>query len=91
MELFCIVGGGLAAMAAGPALLAAPGFTAAGVTAWSAAAVVQSSIGNVAVGSAFATLQSAGAAGLAASTTAALGAAGAAGGAALCAAAECAV
>lgn len=40
------------------------GFTSAGIGAASVAAVVQSSIGNVAAGSVFATLQSAGATGI---------------------------
>ncbi|KAF2639371.1 hypothetical protein P280DRAFT_470741 [Massarina eburnea CBS 473.64] len=51
------------AVASVPALLAAFGFTAEGIAAGSIAAGIQSSIGNVAAGSIFATLMSAGQAG----------------------------
>ena len=82
------IGGGTLAVAAAPLALAAAGFGSAGVAAGSAAAAWQASIGNVAAGSFFASLQSAGAVGIAASTSAGVGAAGAAVGAGLGAAAE---
>ncbi len=69
---------GVAAVAAVPLVLGAAGFTAAGVAAGSAAAAWQSTIGNVAVGSWFAMLQSAAATGLPSAATAAGGAVGAA-------------
>ena len=60
-----VVGGGvcLGLAVASPIILPAVGFGAGGVLAGSAAAAVQSTIGNVAAGSLFATLQSVGAAG----------------------------
>lgn len=54
---------GLGATVVTPAVLAFAGFSAGGVVAGSIAAGVQSSIGNVAAGSMFATLQSIGATG----------------------------
>ncbi|KAK3590689.1 hypothetical protein CHS0354_006376 [Potamilus streckersoni] len=72
----CIVAGagaGAVSVVAAPLVLSAVGFTATGVAAGSMAAVVQAGIGNVAVGSTFAALQSAGAVGLAATTKFALG------------------
>lgn len=64
------VGGALGCFALAPVALGAIGFSAAGVVGGSIAAGVQSSIGSVAAGSLFATLQSVGAAGFAASTVA---------------------
>ena len=82
---------GTVAIAAPYVVLPAFGFGGGGVVAGTVAAGWQATIGNVAAGSLFATLQSAGAAGLSWGTTAAVGAtasavgaaAGAAGGAAL--------
>jgi len=71
-----VVGGG--AVVAAPLVLSAAGFTAGGVAAGSAAAFVQSMIGNVAAGSWFALCQSAGAAGIATSSSAVIGTVGAA-------------
>ena len=69
-----VVGGG--AVVAAPLVLSAAGFTAGGVAAGSAAAFVQSMIGNVAAGSWFALCQSAGAAGIATSSSAVIGTVG---------------
>ncbi|KAI0168392.1 hypothetical protein BJ166DRAFT_496630 [Pestalotiopsis sp. NC0098] len=65
-----------------PALLSAAGFTPTGIAAESWAAGVQSTIGNVAAGSWFATLQSAGMGGYGATVLNAASQAGAAGAAA---------
>jgi len=64
---------GIAAPFAIPFALGALGFGGAGVVGGSVAAAVQSGIGNVAAGSAFAAGQSAGAAGVSAATAAATG------------------
>ena len=70
--------GGTVCIFAAPVVLGAVGFGSGGVVATSIAAGIQSTIGNVAAGSAFAALQSVGAAGLGTAGTAAVGAAGAA-------------
>lgn len=54
---------------AAPAVLAAAGFTGAGIAAGSIAAGLQAGIGNVVAGSAFAALQSAGVTGVVSATT----------------------
>ncbi|KAF8778546.1 hypothetical protein HNY73_015257 [Argiope bruennichi] len=69
--------GATVAVAAPPTALYFLGFTSAGVAAGSVAAVVQSKIGLVTAGSAFAACQSMGAAGLAAGTKVGLGCIGA--------------
>jgi Interferon-induced 6-16 family len=79
--------GGLLGIFAVPAVLGVVGFGAAGVTAGSAAAALQSSIGSVAAGSLFAGAQSAAAGGLAAGTVAGITAASAAAGGAVAGAA----
>ena len=72
---------GTVAAAAAPVVLPALGFGASGVVAGSVAAAWHGTIGNVAAGSLFASLQSAGAAGLAVKTYAGIAvAAGTAGG-----------
>ena len=72
---FAFVGTGVA-VATPFVILPALGFGSAGIVAGSVAATYQASVGSVAAGSLFATLQSAGAGGLAWTTTAAFGAAG---------------
>jgi len=72
------IGGGAAMFAAPYVVLPALGFGANVVAAGTTAALWQSTIGNVAAGSLFATLQSAGAAGVAGTTSIGLMAAGAA-------------
>ncbi|XP_063445452.1 interferon alpha-inducible protein 27-like protein 2B isoform X2 [Mytilus trossulus] len=66
----CLVGGAVLAPIAVPAALGAIGFTSGGVAGGSIAAAMMSSVGNVAAGSAIATMQSIGAAGLGAAGTA---------------------
>uniref|UniRef100_A0A8C6W8K5 Uncharacterized LOC103748546 n=1 Tax=Nannospalax galili TaxID=1026970 RepID=A0A8C6W8K5_NANGA len=81
LEYAAMAIGGVAAVASAPAVLAAMGFTGAGIAASSLAAKMMSAAavangGGVAAGSLVATLQSAGAAGLSASTNFLLGTAG---------------
>ncbi|KAG8177729.1 hypothetical protein JTE90_026571 [Oedothorax gibbosus] len=74
--VLAVVGTAAAAVVGAVLFLPAAGFTTAGVASGSLAAATQSSIGSVAAGSIFATLQSAGVLGLAAGTKAAIAAAG---------------